>query len=127
VRIPGILQRIGLVYLACGLLTWRSSVRAQLAIVVAILVGYWALLTLVPVPDSGLPGWAVLDKPSATLAAWADRLLLDWSGIGWGNHIWAETKTWDPEGILSTIPAIATTMLGVLAGRRSEEHTSELQ
>jgi predicted acyltransferase len=117
VRIPGILQRIGVVYLACGLLTWRTSVRTQIAIVGAILLGYWALLTLVPVPDSGLPGWAVLDTPAATIAAWVDRTLLDWSAFGWGNHIWAETKTWDPEGPLSTLPAIATAMLGVLAGR----------
>ncbi len=117
VRIPGILQRIGVVYLACGLLTWRTSIRTQLVIIGAILVGYWALMTLAPVPDSGLPGWAVLDKPASTLAAWVDRTLLDWTAWGWGNHIWAETKTWDPEGVLSTIPAIATAMLGVLAGR----------
>src|SRR5205823_5472101 len=52
-----------------------------------------------------------LDQPSQTLAAWTDRLILG------TNHIWASSKTWDPEGPLSTIPAIATAMLGVLAGR----------
>jgi predicted acyltransferase len=117
VRIPGILQRIGVVYLACGFLTWRTSVRTQLVAVAAILVGYWVLLTLITVPDSGLAGWMVLDKPSATLAAWVDRALLDWTSSGWGNHIWAETKTWDPEGLLSTLPAVATALLGALAGQ----------
>jgi predicted acyltransferase len=117
VRIPGILQRIGVVYLACGLLTWRTSIRTQLLTAATILVGYWILLTVVPVPDSGLAGWMVFDQPAATLPAWVDRALLDWSSFGWGNHIWAQTKTWDPEGMLSTIPAVATSLLGVLAGR----------
>jgi predicted acyltransferase len=44
-------------------------------------------------------------------------LLLDWSSWGAGNHIWAQSVTWDPEGPLSTLPAIATTLLGVIAGR----------
>ena len=57
-----------------------------------------------------------MDQPQATLAAWVDRLLLDWSVWGMGNHTWALTKTWDPEGPLSTIPTIATTLLGVVAG-----------
>ena len=117
VRIPGILQRIGLVYLACGFLTWRTSVRTQVGLIAAILLGYWLLLTVIPVPGTGLPGWAVLGKADSTLAAWVDRAFLDWTAFGDGNHIWAETRTWDPEGVLSTIPAVATAMLGVLAGR----------
>jgi predicted acyltransferase len=117
VRGPGILQRIGLVYIVAGLISLRTTVRTQLLWVVGILFGYWALLTLVPVPGSGQPGWAVLDQPSATLAAWVDRLLLDWSAWGGGSHSWAQTKTWDPEGPLSTLPAIATTLLGVVSGR----------
>jgi predicted acyltransferase len=117
VRIPGILQRIGIVYIAAALLTFRTSLRTQLAIIGGLLLAYWAALTVVPVPGSGLPGWAVLDQPSATLAAWLDRLSLDWSARGWGNHLWPGTATWDPEGPLSTVPAIVTAMLGVLAGR----------
>jgi predicted acyltransferase len=60
-------------------------------------------------------GALALDQPSGTLAAWVDRALLDWGALG--NHLWVSSKTWDPEGVLSTIPAIGTAMLGVMAGR----------
>jgi predicted acyltransferase len=117
VRIPGILQRIAVVYCAVALIALRTPVRAQIAVACGVLVAYWATLTLVPVPDTGMPGWAVFDHPASTLAAWVDRALLDWSASGWGNHIWAQTITWDPEGVLSTIPAVATAILGLIAGR----------
>jgi predicted acyltransferase len=51
------------------------------------------------------------------MAAWTDRLVLDWSRWGLGNHLWVSGVTWDPEGVLSTVPAICTAMLGNLAGR----------
>ena len=51
------------------------------------------------------------------MAAWVDRLVLDWSRVGLGNHSGRSSVTWDPEGVLSTIPAIGTAMLGNLAGR----------
>jgi predicted acyltransferase len=57
----------------------------------------------------------VLHNPSAVLSAWVDRHLLDWGRFG--NHMWINSLTWDPEGILSTVPAIGTAMLGVMAGR----------
>ncbi len=106
IRVPGILQRIGAVYLVTGLLVLRASVRVQVAVVAVLLLGYWLLLTLVPVPGVGP---ATLAPPAATLAAWVDRLLLN-------GHLWVETKTWDPEGLLPTLPAIATCLLGVFAG-----------
>jgi predicted acyltransferase len=106
-RIPGVLQRIGVVYLCTGLLVLKTSPRTQAVVTAVLLVGYWLLLTVVPVPGVGP---ATLAPPGATLAAWLDRLLLD-------GHLWAETRTWDPEGPLSTFPAIATGLLGVVAGR----------
>jgi predicted acyltransferase len=115
VRIPGVLQRIALAYVAGALLTLRTSVRAQLATAAALLLGYWALLMAVPVPGTGATGLAAIAEPSTTLAAYVDRLLLDWGR--WGNHLWGASVTWDPEGVLSTIPAIGTVILGVLAGR----------
>jgi predicted acyltransferase len=51
------------------------------------------------------------------MAAYWDRLLLDWTRFGLGNHLWSGSVTWDPEGLLSTIPAICTAILGTLAGR----------
>jgi predicted acyltransferase len=110
-RFMGVLQRIGFAYIAAGLLTIRTTVKQQIAIIVALLLGYWFVMTLVPVPGTGTIGYFLLDQPERTLAAWSDRLILG------TNHIWASTKTWDPEGPLSTIPAIATAMLGILAGR----------
>ena len=107
IRIPGVLQRIGVAYIAAALITLRTTLRQQIVIAAVILLGYWAAMTLVPVPGYGA---GVLDKPEATLAAYIDRLLLD-------GHLWAQSKTWDPEGPLSTLPAIVTAMLGVIAGR----------
>lgn len=109
-RLPGVLQRIGVAYIAAGLLTLRTSVRTQAATVVTLLVGYWAIMTLIPVPGTGAVGAAALATPDGSLAAWLDRTLL-------GDHLWRVAKTWDPEGILSTLPAIGTAMLGVFAGR----------
>jgi len=102
-RFLGVLQRIGIAYMIAALLTLRTTLKQQIAIIAVILFGYWAAMTLIP-------GYT-LDEPSRTLAAYTDRAILG------TNHIWAVSKTWDPEGPLSTIPAIATAMLGVLAGR----------
>jgi predicted acyltransferase len=116
-RIMGVLQRIGLAYIAAGLLSLGRSSKFVVGTTAVLLFGYWFAMTLLPVPGLGVQGMYVLDKPDTTLAAWVDRLLLDWSGAGLGNHIWAASRTWDPEGILSTLPAIGTTLLGVLTGR----------
>ncbi len=110
-RILGVLQRIALAYLCGALLTLRTNWKQQLVILGVLLFGYWALMTLVPVPDTGVAGRFVLDKPEQLLSAWLDRTVL---GV---NHLWSGSKTWDPEGLLSTVPAIGTMMLGTFAGR----------
>ncbi len=102
-RIPGVLQRIALCYGAAALLSIYLRVRAQALSAVLLLLAYWALLTLVPVPGYG-PGVLL---PGADLGAYIDGALM-------GGHLLHET--WDPEGLLSTLPAIATTLAGVLAG-----------
>jgi len=109
-RIPGVLQRISLVFLCCALLYLSTSWLLQLRLAAFILLAYYFLLTAVPVPGVGA---ASLD-PETNLGAWLDRLLL-------GNHLWTQSKTWDPEGLLSTLPAIGTGMLGMLAGRMFSE------
>jgi predicted acyltransferase len=116
-RIMGVLQRIGLAYMIGGLLSQGKSVKRQVVTIAVLLYGYWFAMTLLPVPDSGAMGLLVLDDAPRTMAAWWDRLLLDWSRFGLGNHLWVSSKTWDPEGIFSTIPAVATAMLGNLAGQ----------
>jgi predicted acyltransferase len=72
----------------------------------AFLLIYWFLMTLIPVPGVGDPNL----EPGTNLAAWLDNALLH-------GHLWKQTNTWDPEGILSTLPAIATGISGMLAGQ----------
>jgi predicted acyltransferase len=107
IRITGVLQRIGVCYLAAALLARGRSNTAVGGIVAMLLLGYWALQTLVAPPGVATP---TLDVPGDTLSAWIDRSIF-------GSHLWRESKTWDPEGLLSTLPAIGTCLLGVLAGR----------
>jgi predicted acyltransferase len=111
-RIMGVLQRIGIAYVLAALLTLRTTLRQQVGIVAALLVGYWIAMTLVPVPDGGALGATVLHVPGATLDAWIDRAVL---GV---DHLWAGGGgRRDPEGLFSTLPAVATAMLGNFAGR----------
>jgi predicted acyltransferase len=116
-RIMGVLQRIGICYIAAALIAQRTNLRQQIMTIVVLLFGYWFVMTALPVPGSGILGQLAIAKPETTMAAWFDRLLLDWSRFGLGNHNWASSRTWDPEGVLSTLPAIATAMLGILSGR----------
>ncbi|WP_348824556.1 acyltransferase family protein [Flavobacterium aestuarii] len=106
VRLPGVLQRIGIVYFIASLLYLKTTQRTQLVAAILILLGYWAIMTLIPAP-----GFEITNLEKGTnLAAWADNILLK-------GHMWEATKTWDPEGILSTIPAIATGIIGLLIGQ----------
>ena len=86
IRIPGVLQRIGVAYACAALLTLRTTLRQQVVLLVALLYGYWFAMTLLPVPgaDGGI-GANLLDAPDRTLAAWVDRLLLD-------GHLWVNSK-----------------------------------
>lgn len=102
-RIMGVLQRIGLVYLLAGTAYLYLDRRGRGLLLVALLLGYWLLLTLVPVPGYG-PGDL---SPEGNLAAYLDRLLL-------GGRLWR--RDWDPEGLLSTLPALGSTLLGIFAG-----------
>jgi predicted acyltransferase len=116
-RIPGVLQRIAICYLASAAISAAAAgeparERQRVAAVTAVLlVGYWLALTFVPVPG-GVAGDL---SDTGNLGAWLDRTLL-------GGHLWR--PGWDPEGLLSTVPAIATTLTGVVAGSWLREQTS---
>lgn len=117
-RFLGVLQRIGLAYVISALIATRAGIRAQTIIAATLLVGYWIVMTALPVPGTnGTPGALLLDNPATTMAAYWDRYLLDWTRFGLGNHLWSGSVTWDPEGVLSTAGAVATALLGNLAGR----------
>ena len=118
IRVPGVLQRIAVCYLAAALLYLFATAAARRWTVVLLLVGYWALMTLVPVP--GQPGGGSIDGKDTHLAAWLDRAVF-------GQHLWSQARTWDPEGLLSTLPALATTLLGVSAGVLLRAETPALE
>lgn len=106
-RIPGVLQRIALCYLAAGVLFLLTSWRTQAVIAAGLLLGYWAVMTLVPVPGHGAGDLS----PAGNLAAYLDRAILGQA------HMWRVSRVYDPEGILSTLPAIATALVGTLTGQ----------
>ncbi len=120
-RVYGVLQRIALCYLAGTLLFLWARTRTLAVVCVSILVGYWILLRWAPVPGMGMPGSTIpfLD-PHANLPAWLDRHLVP------AAHLYHQ-GFYDPEGLLSTVPAVASTLLGTLTGiwiRRKQPATS---
>lgn len=106
-RIAGVLQRIAVCYLVTAILFLHTNGKQQLWISAAILLLYWAAMTLISVPGCEVTS---LNDKACNLAAYLDRLVLT------DNHIWRYGKVYDPEGILSTLPAIVSTIAGVLAG-----------
>ncbi|HET6961144.1 MAG TPA: heparan-alpha-glucosaminide N-acetyltransferase domain-containing protein [Terriglobia bacterium] len=105
VRIPGVLQRIAVCYLIAGVIFLYTSLRGQILWTASLLFVYCALMKLAPVPGFGA---GILEK-EGNFAQYIDQLVLS-------GHMWASSKTWDPEGIVSTLPAIATVLFGILTG-----------
>ncbi|MGD0579399.1 MAG: DUF5009 domain-containing protein [Bryobacteraceae bacterium] len=105
-RLLGVLQRIAICYLiASAIYLYAPRLRTQILWIVSLLAGYWLIMALIPVPGYGA---GRLDM-EGNLAHYVDRIVL-------GAHNYAPTKTWDPEGIVSTLPAIATALFGMMAG-----------
>jgi predicted acyltransferase len=103
IRFMGVLQRIGLVYLACVVIFFYLNTRQQLILGAFLLIFYWLAMMLVPIPSVG----SGILEPGRNIAAWIDSFLVP------GRMF---QGTWDPEGFFSTIPAIATGISGLLAG-----------
>ncbi|HGY56004.1 MAG TPA: DUF5009 domain-containing protein [Caldithrix abyssi] len=104
-RIPGVLQRIAVCYFFSSVIFLHFKKKGQIGWVFVLLLGYWALMEWIPVPGVGAGSYA----RGANLSNYIDSILL-------GSHVWKSSAPWDPEGILSTLPAIATTLIGVLTG-----------
>ena len=105
VRIPGVLQRIGVVFLLGSVLYLKTGWRTQALLLLALLGGYAVLLQLVPVPGFGPANLA----PATNLGAWLDRLVFS------NAHLSNDQEGWDPESLLGTLPALGTTLLGMLS------------
>ncbi len=107
-RVAGVLQRIAVAYLAAAIITLYSGWRGIALWVGALLLGYWVAMRFIPVPGVGMPGSDMpINDPNANLNWYIDKLFLPGAMY---------EKTRDPEGILSTFPAIATALIGVLTG-----------
>lgn len=131
-RYTGVLHRIAIVFLACGLLFLYTKPRTQLFVCILFLVGYWLCMAYIP-----MPGQDKVDlRPGNNLATWVDGKLLPgktWWGPWNPERDWDEWKKtepnmepWDPEGFLSTVPSIASGLIGIFAGllllsRRTQE------
>jgi len=106
IRIPGVLQRLAVCYLFASFIFLKTRLRTQVIITLALLIIYWLLMTRLHAP-----GFATGDlSKEGSLASFIDRTVF-------GAHIWRQGKVYDPEGLLSSIPAIATAMFGVLTGQ----------
>ncbi len=116
-RIPGVLQRIALCYFFASLIVLTTGLRGRILWIICLLASYWLMMRFIPVPGIGV---GVLE-PGKNFAAWVDSHLLD--GYMW----WYYDGQWDPEGIVSTIPAIATTLFGVLTGQWLRSSVPERQ
>ncbi|HWQ56834.1 MAG TPA: heparan-alpha-glucosaminide N-acetyltransferase domain-containing protein [Bryobacteraceae bacterium] len=105
IRIPGVLQRIAICYLVAAAIFLFTRVRGQIIWTVSLLAVYWLAMRLVPVPGYGAGSL----EPVGNFAQYVDSQLLS-------GHMYRVTRLWDPEGVVSTLPSIATTLMGILAG-----------
>jgi predicted acyltransferase len=115
-RIPGVLQRIALVFCISAILYLKCSKKTLVIISVSMLIAYWIIMCFLPVPGLGHSSL----EPETNMGAWLDRLIMP-------GHLWKYSLTWDPEGFLGTVPAVVTGLAGVLTGEwlRSENDNRE--
>jgi predicted acyltransferase len=110
VRVPGVLQRIGICYFIAMLIYLNTGIRGQIIWIAGLLSGYWVLMIVGPLLGCGTGGL----EPHGNFCEYIDNLVLNGKVIG--MHVWSGGKTWDPEGVFSTVPAIATCLFGIMTG-----------
>ena len=115
IRIMGVLQRIALCYFAASIIFINTNKKGQLIWAVGLLLVYWVFMALFPVPDVGSGSYI----KNENFAAYIDRFILS-------GHMWSQSKTWDPEGLFSALPAIVTTLFGVLTGHLLKSDKSHI-
>ncbi len=115
VRIMGVLQRIALVYIICSLLFFNLNIKGFVFALFFCLILYYFLMNFVAVPGFGDPNLGA----ETNFGAWLDRTILT------EPHLWKTAKTWDPEGLLGTIPAVGNGIFGILAGNKLLEKNTE--
>jgi len=108
-RLLGVLQRIAVIYFFSSLIFLFFNRKMQILISTAILIFYWGILKLIPVPEFGLSDLNIYPETITNLTVWVDKAIL-------GNHVFQWTKPWDPEGILSTFPSLVNTTSGMIIG-----------
>lgn len=108
-RYPGVLQRLGLCTILTAPLVLWFGWRQQVLWIVGLLGAYSLVMLCVPVPDAAGIWHTGSLAPGEDVGAWLDRWLMD-------GHLWRQSRTWDPEGLLSTLPAVASQLVGVLVG-----------
>ncbi len=115
-RIPGVLQRIAVCYFVVSIIYLNTEKRTQWIWAIGLLFLYWILMVWIPVPGFVR---GVLEK-GQNFSTYIDSLILK-------GHMWSYTKTWDPEGIISTLPAISTTLFGVFTGQLLRSEKSKIE
>jgi predicted acyltransferase len=110
VRVPGVLQRIGICYFIATMIYLGTGIRGQIIWIAGLLAGYWVLMIIGPLFGCGTGGL----EQHGNFAEYIDNLVLNGKIIG--VHVWKGGKTWDPEGIFSTVPAIASCLFGIMTG-----------
>jgi predicted acyltransferase len=105
-RFPGVLPRIAVVYFICTVLYLKTSEKTRDWLFAILLIGYYLVMSFIPVPGGGPANL----EPATNIGAWVDRLVFT------TDHLWRESHTWDPEGLLGTFPAIATGLFGIRLG-----------
>ena len=109
-RYPGVLQRIGLCIAIAAPIVLGCRLRGQIAWAVGLMIFYAAVMLWLPIADVNGVVVAGALEPGRDVGAFIDRALMS-------GHLWSQSKTWDPEGLFSTLPAVATLLLGVFTGR----------